>query len=245
MVLSYLGLCATLFAVQRKLIYHPQPSALATPANTLKMLVGDTEIVVSTQAHNANDALLYFGGNAEDVSQRLPEFVRAFPKHAVYMLHYRGYGGSAGTPSEADIQRDALALFDRIHAQHPNIVVIGRSLGSGVAARLASQRPATKLILVTPYNSLETIAAMQYPYVPVKWLLIDKYESWRYAALIKVPTLCLVAANDEVIPRAHSEQLCRSFTPGIARLEILDGADHSSVLANARFFPAISDFIQH
>jgi pimeloyl-ACP methyl ester carboxylesterase len=101
-----------------------------------------------------------------------PAFIqRSVSDYAVYLLNYRGFGGSGGSPSEEAIAEDALALFDQVYASHPQIAVVGRSLGSGVAVRLASQRPVQQLILVTPYNSLEEIAEQQYPWLPVKWLL--------------------------------------------------------------------------
>lgn len=84
-------------------------------------------------------------------------------------------------PSEVALVADALALFDRVYAEHPHVVVGGRSLGSGVAVHVASLRPVARLVLVTPYDSLYGIAARQFPYVPVRWLLWDTFESWRYA----------------------------------------------------------------
>ena len=98
-------------------------------------------------------------------------FPKPLPITPLYLLHYRGYGGSSGSPSEEMISRDAMTLFDQVYATHPHITVVGRSLGSGVAVRLASQRPAARLVLITPYNSLEELAARQFPIFPVKWLL--------------------------------------------------------------------------
>jgi pimeloyl-ACP methyl ester carboxylesterase len=83
---------------------------------------------------------------------------RRFPITRCISCNYRGFGGSGGSPSEEAIAEDALALFDQVYASHPQVSLIGRSLGSGVAVRLASQRPVQNLILVTPYNSLEEIA---------------------------------------------------------------------------------------
>ena len=230
----YLGFCVLLFVVQRSLIYFPQPSALRSPA-TFKLPVAEAEVLVSVRPHEGEKALLYFGGNAEDVSFSLPSFSRDFPEHALYLLHYRGYGGSAGTPSEEAIQKDALALFDAVQAKHPEIVVVGRSLGSGVAVRLASQRPVSRLVLVTPGYSLEELAARLYPYIPVRWLLLDKFESWRYAPRVVAPTVLVVAENDEVIPRASTERLYASFTKGIATLKVVAGASHNTISESPRY----------
>src|SRR5690349_18799846 len=87
----YLALCAALFVFQRALIYYPQPRTDAS-APLLTLAVDDAQVSVSTRPHTGPKALIYFGGNAEDVSRSLPSFTNAFPDHALYFLHYRGYG---------------------------------------------------------------------------------------------------------------------------------------------------------
>lgn len=231
----YLGLCAALFVFQRALIYHPQPRAIGTSATILKLPVADADVLVSVRPHDGPNALIYFGGNAEDVSLSLPTFSQAFPDHAIYLLHYRGYGGSSGWPSEDSIQRDAIALFDKVYAAHSRIAVVGRSLGSGVAVRLASQRPAARLILITPYNSLQELAASQFPYFPVKWLLKDKFESWKYAPRIAVPTLLIAAEHDEVIPRSSTQKLYTHFANGVASLQVIPGRGHNSISESPQY----------
>lgn len=228
-VAVYLVLCAALFFFQRSLIYFPQPNAVNTADSRITLSMPDAQVSVVTRERVGPRALIYFGGNAEDVSHNLPEFAEAFPKYAVYLLNYRGFGGSSGSPSEAAIAEDALALFDQVYASHPQISLIGRSLGSGVAVRLASQRPVQQLILVTPYNSLEEIAAQQYPWVPVKWLLKDRFESGKYAAHIRVPTLLLAASDDEVIPRASTQRLLENFPQGVAVLRVVPDSGHNSI----------------
>ena len=237
---SYLGLCVILFVMQRSLIYFPQPSALRSPA-TFKLPVAEAEVVASVRPHEGPKALLYFGGNAEDVSLSLPSFSRDFPEHAIYLLHYRGYGGSSGTPSEEAIQKDALALFDAVHAKHPEVVVVGRSVGSGVAVRLASQRHVSRLVLVTPYYSLAELAARLHPYIPVRWLLLDKFESWRYAPRVVAPTVLVVAENDEIVPQASAERLYASFGKGVATLKIIAGATHNTISESPRYLEALKD----
>lgn len=228
-VLGYLALCAVLFAFQRSLIYYPQPRSTGTDATTLRLPVAGAELVISARQAAGPKAIIYFGGNAEDVSFSLPSLSEAFPAHAIYMLHYRGYGGSTGNPTEEALKGDALALFELVRRKHTDIAVVGRSLGSGVAVRLASLRPVSRLVLVTPYDSLQDLAAKQFPYFPVKWLLIDKFESWRYAPQVKVPTLLIAAEHDEVIPGWSTEQLYTRFKVGAARLEVLPGTSHNTI----------------
>ena len=120
-------------------------------------------------------------------------------------------------------------MFDRVHAQHPEITVVGRSLGSGVAIHLAAQRPLARLVLVTPYDSIQALAVRQFPWVPVRWLLQDKYESWRYAADVTAPTRLIEAGLDEVVPAQNTARLLHQFRPGVATLTRIDGAGHNTI----------------
>jgi pimeloyl-ACP methyl ester carboxylesterase len=238
-LLLYLALCVALAVFQRSLIYFPPPGGLEDPAETLMLQVPGASLRVSVRPHDGPRALLYFGGNAEDVAQSLPAFSQEFPDRALYLPHYRGYAGSSGKPTEEALQGDAEALFDLVHATHREIAVVGRSLGSGVAIRLASRRPVSRLLLVTPYDSMEELAAGQFPYVPISWLMRDKFESWRYAPAIRVPTLILMAEQDEVIPAASTRRLAARFNPGVAYLKVLPGVGHNSISGSPRYFESL------
>ena len=240
LVLVYVGLCVALLVFQRSFIYYPQPRARGESSPTMALSVPGAELLISVRPHDGPDAIVYFGGNGEDVTFNLPAFSSAFPNHALYLMNYRGYGGSSGSPSEADIQQDALALFDHVHAQHANVVIMGRSLGSGVAIRLASQRPATRLVLITPYSSIAELGARQFPFFPVKWLLRDKFESWRYAPQIRVPTLLVAAEHDQIIPRTSTEDLYTRFAQGVASLQVIPGVGHNTISQHPLYLQALS-----
>ena len=227
---SYCLLCLLLYLLQRQLIYFPVPAQLP-PTEPLILQQGDATVLVSQQPRDTHQALLYFGGNAEDVSVALPEFAAAFPGHAVYVMHYRGYGGSSGSPSEQALVADALALYDRLQPKHSDITVIGRSLGSGVAVQLAAQRKVAQLVLITPFDSLSALAQRQFMLFPVKWLLKDTYNSVAYAPAISSRTLILRAEQDESIGRAHTETLYRAFAPGVATLKSYSGSHNSELAA--------------
>lgn len=233
-IIFYLGLCGILFINQRNLIYFPQPRSISN-GTTLTLSAGDAQVLVTTRNRSGPKALLYFGGNAEDVAYSLPSLSAAFPDHAIYLMHYRSYGGSSGSPSEAAFFADALVLFDKVHADHQTIVVVGRSLGSGVAVHLASARPVARLVLVTPYDSLQEIAAQQFPYFPVRWLMLDKFESWRYAEHVTAPTLIVAAEHDEIIPRTNTEALYKRFRAGVARFKVISSTSHNTISENPEY----------
>jgi uncharacterized protein len=237
----YIGLCGLLYAFQRSLIYYPQQRSNQNGITLMTVQVGSGTVLVSTRPNAGAGALIYFGGNAEDVSLDMPKLSTAFPNDAIYLLHYPGYGGSAGHPSEQAIFAAALALFDQVYAEHKNIVVIGRSLGSGVAVRLASVRPVERLVLVTPYDSLADAAAHSFPYFPVRWLMRDKFESWRYAPQVTAPTRIIVAEQDEVIPRASTDRLRTRFKDGIASEIVVPGVGHNTISRGADYLTLLKE----
>ena len=240
-VFAYALVCVALYVFQRSLIYFPQPaSALAPGTTTLALALDGQRVLVTVRPHAGRAAVLYFGGNAEDVSVSLPELTAAFPDQAIYLLHYRGYGGSSGKPSEKALVADALALAEQVRAQHPDLTVIGRSLGSGVAVQVASARPVARLVLVTPYDSVQGLAAQQFPYVPVRWLLIDTFESSRHAPQVTVPTLLIAAEHDEVIPRASTDALFARFRPGVATLRVIAQTGHNTISASPEYIALLA-----
>ncbi|MFZ6844692.1 alpha/beta hydrolase [Undibacterium sp. RuTC16W] len=242
LALAYFLLCAGIFFYQRSLIYYPQQGVKSVAENTIWTRSGEANIHIAVRKHEGNDAIIYFGGNAEDVVLSLPDFSEIYKDRAIYLMHYRGYGGSTGAPSEDVLHKDALTLFDQIYKKHTNVIVIGRSLGTGVAVRLASQRPVSRLILITPYDSLESVAASQFPYLPVHWLLKDRFDSGVLVPKLKMPTLILMAELDEVIPKSSTEQLYSRFSKGVASIKTIQGASHNTISANDNYSKALKEF---
>jgi pimeloyl-ACP methyl ester carboxylesterase len=235
----YVGGCLVLFFSQRSLIYFPTQATHDQPGSVSTLDVQDASLKISVRPRDGADALIYFGGNAEDVSQSISLFAEAFPKRSLYLLHYRGYGGSSGKPTEKALYSDAQTLYEMVHAKHSNVIIIGRSLGTAVAIHLASTNPASHLVLITPFDSILNLARKQLPWFPIGLLLQDKYESWRYAPLIKTPTMIIAAGNDEVVPRESTLALFNAFSPGIARMTFIPGAGHNTISESPDFVDAL------
>ena len=236
----YLAACLFLYLQQRQLLYFPRPMAPGGEAATRPLRATGPRVLVSTRERAGPRAGGDFGGNAEDVSRSLPTLEAAFPGQALYLLHYRGYGGSEGSPTEEGLVADALALFDQVHAQHPQVTVVGRSLGSGLAVHVAGVRPATRLVLVTPYDSIVGVAQEQYPFMPVSLLMKDRYESFRYAPKVRARTHIIAAELDRIIPRASTKQLLTRFAPGVARMDVVAGAGHNSISEDPHYLQLLS-----
>jgi uncharacterized protein len=235
LVILYGIACLALYFFQRSLIYFPQPNLYGSAAASQVVQVPDAKIYLTTAATTKTKALIYFGGNAEDVSAQLSALTTLLPDYALYLVHYRGYGASSGRPSEQALHQDALEVYKSVSARHTDIAVIGRSLGSGVAVRLASLRPITRLILVTPYDSIEALASQRYAVFPVGLLLKDKFESWRDAPQIKVPTAVFIAAHDQVIPHQHTQRLLTFFQSGMVTVSMIPNCDHNSIASQPQY----------
>lgn len=225
--LVYGAVCALLFFAQRSLLYFPVPGGQPTGAQPLDLPVEGATVRVWTRELDGPDALVYFGGNAEDVGQNFGSFAAALPRHALYLVNYRGYGGSTGAPTERALFDDARAVFDHVRRRHKDVAVAGRSLGSGVAVHLARERPVSRLVLVTPYDSIANVAAGIYPFLPVRWLIKDRFDSAARVAGVQAPVLVVIAERDEVIARARSDALVARFRRGQARVEVMEGATHN------------------
>jgi len=241
--LAYLALCAWVFFTQRGQIYFPTPQSAAPGAQPLWLESQGERIKVWVLARPGGRALLYFGGNAEDVAGNVELFAAAFPDRSLYLVNYRGYGGSSGRPSEAGLVADALAIFDRVQAQHAEVAVLGRSLGSGIAVQLAAVRPVERLVLVTAYDSLVSVAREHFRWLPVGLLLRDRYESARGAPAVSAPVLVVIAAEDEIIPRERSEALAAAFAPGQARVILVPGVGHNTLDLSPRYLQSVATFL--
>jgi pimeloyl-ACP methyl ester carboxylesterase len=243
LLLTYLGACAFLYFDQRNLLYFAAETHVA--ASETNFALRHEGVVLRGWKLNPGKsrALIYFGGNAEALGMERDELAAMFPDRTVYLLAYRGYGASDGTPDERALFSDALALYDDIRSQHVGIAVVGRSLGSGVGSYLASQRPIERLALVTPFASLVAAASAHYPAFPVAWLMKDRYESARYIRRYHGPILVLRAGRDEVVPAADTDRLLAAMRSAHS-VVAFPGASHNSISDEPGYASALSGFMK-
>lgn len=228
---------------QRSLIYHPSrtrtPPAEAGLAGveerTLVMPDGARVLAWYGKARPGEPTILYFHGNAGSLVERA-ERVRRFMSQGwgVYLMTYRGFGGSTGVPSETANVADArLAHGALVQEGVPpgSIVIYGESLGTGVAVRLAVERPAAGLALEAPYTSVADVGTRVYPYLPVRLLLRDRYESSAYIAQVRIPLLVLHGELDRTIPVGMGREMFRLANEP-KRLSVLPRAGHADIYLN-------------
>ena len=239
----YLLMCCVLYVAQDRLLYFPTPESRPPGAAALWVQSRGIGLKVLQLHGDARRALLYFGGNAEDVAAKVAEFEANFPDRAVYLVHYRGYGGNAGKPSEQLLIEDAQAIYDEISRRHDAVAVMGRSLGSGVATALAATRPVERVILVTPYDSIAKVAADHYGWAPVRWLIRDSYNSVRRIQDVHVPVLVLVAARDDVVLRARSDALVAAIPENLRHVQVFEDANHNDINLNPGYRQRMREFL--
>lgn len=238
----YLALCAWLFLAQRSQIYFRTPET-DFPAPSVRLKSGDAKLKIWTVVRDGPRALVYFGGNAEDVAWNIPRFTTAFPDRSLYLVNYRGYGGSTGQPTETALFEDAITVYEHVAARHERIAVVGRSLGSGVAMHLAAERDIDRLVLVTPFDSLARVAQGHFRFLPVSLLMLDRYDSTSRVPHVKVPVLLVIAGDDEIIPRARSDALAHAFPPAQVRVEVISHMTHNSLDLSPGYLQSVQAFL--
>jgi pimeloyl-ACP methyl ester carboxylesterase len=239
----YVGLGLFLYFGQSAFIYYPTPDISVDGVSTIRVKNSDVTLKIHVVNPGRSSAVLYFGGNAEAVVRNAPVFSRLFNDHTLYLMNYRGYGGSEGRPTEYALYDDALKLFDQVAPLHEHLSVIGRSLGSGIATYLAAERDFRKLILVTPFDSLERLASSHYPVYPMSLMLRETYNSLGRVPHIREQTLILVAADDRIVMPSHAHELAAAFPAGQATIVVLPDTGHNSISFSDRYYPAIQEFL--
>ena len=196
--------------------------------------------------------LLWFHGNGGNIGHRVEELALVHARLGVnvFIFDYRGYGNSEGSPSERAIYRDARAalayLQTRPELAPEQIVYFGRSLGAAVAIELAGDHPPAGLVLVAPFASLGDMARIAYSYLPLSWLLGNRYDSVARISQLHQPVLILHGDQDEIVPRSQAEKLLKAANPPKS-FQVLPGAGHNDTYSAAGdiYWPALSEFLEN
>ena len=166
----------------------------------------------------------------------------------VLLFDYRGYGGSEGKPTEAGLRADARAarsyLVQRDDVDATQLIYFGESLGTAPAIGLAADHPPAGLILRSPFPSLVEVGQMHYPFLPVRFLLEDRYAVIGDIARVTCPVLVVAGDQDRIIPLGLSRQVYEAAT-STKELVILAGSDHNDfeLLAGDQMIDAIAQFL--
>lgn len=242
---------AALYFLQDSLIFPRGAASAATFALpdraeriTLRAADGERLVGALVPARGRSRGLILgFGGNAWNADDLVTFLARRLGDHDVVVFHYRGYPPSEGRPGEAALYADALLVHDwAVRRLAPRrVVAVGLSLGSAVAAHLAAHRPLDGLVLVTPFDSIEAIAAKRYFWVPVRALLRHPFRAAAHLRGLDRPVAVILAEHDHVVPRERSEALIATLSrpvfvatvPGAGHVTIYDREEFDRFLAEA------------
>lgn len=249
---AYLAIVLLMYFMQSKLLFYPSgfqsSPALLNHFNDAAVTIDNGEVSLHGWVLNPDrqKLLIYYGGNAEEVSGNLVDFNEAFSDYCIVLINYRGYGNSGGSPSQQALFSDALLVLDHLQenaeVQYEEVVLIGRSLGSGVACFVAANRPVNKLILITPYDSIREVAKKHYPWLPVGFLLRHPFPSTDFVEQISVPVLILQAEYDQVVPSENTEKLIEAFGDKCRAIEI-ENSYHNTIQNYREYWDSIEKFM--
>jgi fermentation-respiration switch protein FrsA (DUF1100 family) len=247
---------AAVWIAQERLLFYPQPPPAATRApagwrlEPIRHTAADGTVLAGVLALPPLERaplLVYYGGNAEEVTSMAPLAAEAYGDRAVLLVNYRGYGASGGKPGERALVADAVEILDAV-SRRPDIdatriALHGRSLGTGVAVQVAAARPARCVLLTSPFASARDVAQEIYPWLPVGLLMRHPFDSAAHAPRLTMPALILMGEADDLIPRRHSERLA-SLWAGPVQREAFAGFGHNDVSLNPRYAAAVRAFLE-
>jgi len=258
LAVTYALLCLVMFLAQGFLLFHPtsipdqefERLEAMDDVETLSIDV-DGAMLQGFFLHGRGDGprptVLYFGGNAQSVWRQVTakRWAAAMGFNLAF-VSYRGYDRSSGSASSDAFTQDALRIYD-VLVQRPDvnadrIVTWGFSLGTGVATHVACNRAVAGVVLMAPYDTLASVAAAQYPFLPVRPLFRHQIDSLACAAKVDAPALILHGQADTVIAPEHGKALVDAWA-GEAKWVPLDGVGHNDISSHAKVRPETAEFL--
>lgn len=255
-ILIYFVIGVGLYFLQEKFLFHPQPLpaehnfAFTTPFKEINLLVNENKnvniIQFTVPDSICKGVVLYFHGNRKNIERYAP-FASNFTKnkYEVWMIDYPGFGKSTGKLTEAVVYSDALQLYKMAAARFAkdSIIIYGKSLGTGIASQLASVTDCKKLILETPYYSIESLFDHYAFIYPVSLLAKYHFPTYEYLARVEAPVSIFHGTDDEIIPFSQSTRLQKRAKHGAELIEIKKGR-HNNLNDFSLFHQKLDSLLQ-
>lgn len=237
----YIVIGVALYFLQEKFLFHPEKLPqdhvfnFSIPFKEINLAVNNEKnlsIVQFTVPDSVcKGVVLYFHGNMRNIERYAP-FASNFTKnnYEVWMMDYPGYGKTTGERSEQIMYDDAKLFYQMARARFAkdSIIIYGKSLGTGVASYLASVKDCRRLILETPYYSIEAMFNHYAFIYPVSWMSKYHFPSYQYFEKVDAPITIFHGANDEVIPYSQAKRLMKIAKPG-AELVTIEKGKHNNL----------------
>ena len=218
-IIAYLVLLVFIYFYQRNLLYHPsennyQNDKIEFSYDEIFIKV-DEKIKLKSWIINKNlkkfKTLIFFHGNAGELSNRIYKLNELNKLDVnILLISWRGFSGNEGLPTEENLYEDAEAAIKWLNSkgvENNKIILYGESLGTGVAVEIGKKNIFNSIILESPFTSMESAAKIYYPYLPVKLLLKDKYDSISKIKRITTPILIMHGKKDDIVPFSMGKEL--------------------------------------
>ncbi|KAK3542828.1 hypothetical protein QTP70_004636 [Hemibagrus guttatus] len=241
-------------------LYVPMPTGIPNENVYIRTKDGVRLNLILLRYTGENPALvptiLYFHGNAGNIGHRVPNALLMLVnlKANVVLVDYRGYGKSDGEPSEEGLYQDAEATLDYVMSRpdidKTKIILFGRSLGGAVAIRLASANPhrVAAIMVENTFLSIPHMASTLFSFLPMRylplWCYKNKFLSYRYVALCRMPSLFISGLSDQLIPPVMMKQLYELSPARTKRLGIFPEGTHNDTWQCQGYFAALEQFIK-
>ena len=240
---------SALLALERAFLYFPQRTLTLAPAD-LELVAEEVWLQAAdgVRLHGywlpgrGQRALVWFHGNAGNISHRLPQARLLLERFGLdqLLVDYRGYGRSQGRPSEAGLYRDGLATYAATVARGyrpEQVVLYGQSLGAAVALEVARQQPVGAVILEAPFLSLPVLARALYPWLP-SVLVRSRFDNTATIRQVRSPKLIVHGDRDEVVPLAHGQRLFELAAESTRFVRIASAGHNDLVLVGGEVYLA-------
>lgn len=257
--IGYAIVLVLVYLFQSRLVYFPEvgravtatPQAYGLSFEPVTITTEDNERLAAwwVPTENAQGAVLFFHGNAGNISHRL-DYLAMFNRlrYSTLIVDYRGYGQSTGSPSEEGTYRDARASWDYLRharaAREQDIVIVGESLGGAVAAWLAARERPRAVVLASTLTSVPDLGAQVYPFLPVRLLSRFSYDSLAAVRTIKAPLLVAHSREDDIIPYAHGRALYEAASEPKQFLELAGGHNDGFLFMRKEWVEALGAFLE-